>query len=214
MDRFTQEMLWPIQYDLGFKWSRVGYTMMSVFSWSYVEQEKGTLRVDPQADAAITEAVNNGINVIMTLDQGNWLYAPEVPKKDHAWELLETYYELPPAPTVAPDYLQGYLNYVRYMVRHFKDRVKYYEIWNEWNGSAEEYARLAKAAIPVIREEYPQAKIMAVSTAGFNRKLITRRKPHEHCPNRKPNSRGTCAESTRCAELSGEPRCNIRYDRP
>ena len=24
MDRFTQDMLWPIQYDLGFKWTRVG----------------------------------------------------------------------------------------------------------------------------------------------------------------------------------------------
>jgi len=25
MDRFTQDMLWPIQYDLGFKWTRVGF---------------------------------------------------------------------------------------------------------------------------------------------------------------------------------------------
>ena len=39
MDRFTQDMLWPIQYDLGFKWNRVGYDE-SMFQWAYVERKK------------------------------------------------------------------------------------------------------------------------------------------------------------------------------
>ncbi len=41
MDRYSQDMLWPIQYDLGDKWSRVGYDM-GVFLWAYVEREKMT----------------------------------------------------------------------------------------------------------------------------------------------------------------------------
>jgi hypothetical protein len=165
-------MLWPIQYDLGFKWLRVGYDM-GVFLWAYVEREKGKLKVDTRADAAITEAVANGIKVIMCLDKGNWLYAPQPKKKDRTRELMETYYDRPPEPTEGDEaYLQGYLNYVRYMVRHFKDRVRYFEIMNEWWRPVEEYVRLAKATIPVIREEYPEAKILAVSTGGFDRKFI------------------------------------------
>jgi hypothetical protein len=172
MDRYTQDMLWPIQYDLGFKWLRVGYDM-GVFLWAYVEREKGKLKVDTRADAAITEAVANGIKVIMCLDKGNWLYAPQPKKKDRTRELMETYYDRPPEPTEGDEaYLQGYLNYVRYMVRHFKDRVRYFEIMNEWSRPVEEYVRLAKATIPVIREEYPEAKILAVSTGGFDRKFI------------------------------------------
>jgi len=63
--------------------------------------------------------------------------------------------------------LQGYLNYVRFMVRHFKGRVKVFEVWNEWGpytyDEAKKYARLLKLAMPIIREEDPQAKIMPAS---------------------------------------------------
>jgi hypothetical protein len=174
MDRFTQDMLWPLQYDLGYKWSRVGYDM-GVFTWAYVEREKGRLVVDPRADDAISEAVANGINVIMCLDKGNWLYAPEPKRKDRTRELMETYYDRPPEPVVNPEYLSHYLDYVRFMVRHFRDRVKYYEVMNEWHesvGTPEEYCILAKAAIKVIRDEYPEAKILPASPGGFQRGFI------------------------------------------
>ncbi|NLE46167.1 MAG: discoidin domain-containing protein, partial [Chloroflexi bacterium] len=171
MDRFTQDMLWPIQYDLGYKWARVGYDM-GVFLWSYVEREKGRLEVDPRADEAVSEAVQNGLNIIMCLDKGNWLYAPQPKKKDRTRDLMETYYDRPPEPIVDPAYLQGYLNYVRYMVRHFKDRIRYFEIMNEWCLSVEQYCELAKATIPVIREEYPEARVLAMSPGGFDRDFI------------------------------------------
>ena len=173
MDRFTQDMLWPVQYDLGFKWSRVGYDM-SLFQWAYVEREKGKFHVDERADAAITEAVENGIEVIMAVDKGNWLYAPAPKMPDRTRDLMETYSNNPG--TVKdwqtmlmehPAQFEGYLGYIRYMVRHFKDRVRIFEVWNEWNPytyqEAKNYARLLKAAVKVIREEYPQAKIMPAS---------------------------------------------------
>jgi hypothetical protein len=43
---------------------------------------------------------------------------------------------------------------------------------NEWWRPVEEYVRLAKATIPVIRKECPEARIMAASPGGFNRKFI------------------------------------------
>ncbi|MBN1917895.1 MAG: hypothetical protein JW889_08305, partial [Verrucomicrobia bacterium] len=169
MDRFTQDMLWPIQYDLGFKWTRVGYDM-SALQWAYVEREKGVLAVDPRTDAAITEAVEHGLEVILVLDKGNWLHAPEprVPQRNR--ELMETYYNLAPWPDfeVSPEYYEAWLNYVRYMVRHFKDRVRYFEIWNEWSGDVDGYCRLAERTARVIREEYPEARIVLNSTSSVS----------------------------------------------
>jgi len=172
MDRFTQDTLWPIQYDLGFKWSRVGYDM-GMFLWHYVERTRGRLRVDPRADEAITEARRCGVKVIMTLDKGNWLYACPPRTKDRTRELMESYYDMPPWPNTTSEMLKGYLRYADYMVRHFKDRVYYYEICNEWQGiGIEEYLKIAKAAIPVIRKAYPAARIMLGSTGGFDREAI------------------------------------------
>jgi hypothetical protein len=166
MDRFTQDMLWPTQYDLGFKWSRIGYDM-SLFQWAYVERQKGKLQVDERADAAVTEAVKNGIRIVMTLDKGNWLYAATPKDRDRTRDLMETYSNNPGKVTDYAPMLAGYLNYVRFMVRHFKGRVKVFEVWNEWGpytyDEAKKYAVLLKKAIPIIREEDPQAKIMPAS---------------------------------------------------
>ena len=148
----TQEALWPTQYDVGFKWSRVGYDM-SLFQWAYVEREKGKYHVDERADAAVTEAVRNGIQIVLCLDKGNWNYAPNPKAMDRTRDLMETYSNNPGPPrgwqTMLLDYppqMEGYLNYVRFMVKHFKDRVRYFEVWNEWGPyTYEEAKRYARA---------------------------------------------------------------------
>jgi hypothetical protein len=169
MDRFTQNNLWPVQYDLGFKWMRVGYDM-SLFQWAYVEREEGRLKVDERAEATLTEAVKNGLQVVLTLDKGNWLYAPTRKTLDPTRDLMETYSNNPGWQKILLEYppqLEGYLNYVRYMVRHFRDRVKIFEVWNEWGPytyeGAKKYSQVLRAAIKVIREEAPEAKIMPAS---------------------------------------------------
>jgi len=147
---------------------------MSLFQWGYVERQKGELRVDSSAEAALTEAVKNGVEVILCLDKGNWHYAPTPNSPDRTKDLMETYSNNPGTPhgwqtmlLEHPPQLEGFLNYVRFMVRHFKDRVRYFEIWNEWGPysyeGASRYVQLLKEAIPVIRSEYPQAKIIPAS---------------------------------------------------
>jgi hypothetical protein len=182
------DLYWPIHFDLGDKWVRVNY-WESIFQWCYVEpNEKGTYYIDPRADQAITDTVKNGANIIMALDYGNWLYDTETPRKNYAArDWVEQHGQrLASLPTKSPEALQGFVNYARFMVRHFGDRVKYFEIWNEENGggdvnygwggtpeSAREFMKLVKVTAPVIRQECPQCKIMLGSVAGFGPEQVT-----------------------------------------
>jgi len=67
--------------------------------------------------------------------------------------------------------IQRYLDFARFIVRHFKDRIERYEIWNEpslpdkiQSIEVEDYIRLVERVVPVIREEYPEAKIVVGGT--------------------------------------------------
>ena len=71
------------------------------------------------------------------------------------------------------DEIDKFLDYVRLIVSHFKDRVQYYTIWTEpdaCGGSIEidvkciealDYVNLVKQTIPVIKQENPQAKVVS-----------------------------------------------------
>jgi hypothetical protein len=179
-DRFTQEALWgPLNYDLGNKWIRFGADNGS-FLWHYVEHEKGQLEIDPVADESVTELLRNRVNVILNLDfKGSWIY--ENPPRKTNWlearfrEINDGYNDPPPAADNNPEMYQGYLRFVEYMVRHFKDRVAYFEIGNEWNASfgAERYIKtFFEPTYKIIRQIAPNAKVMLGSPAGFDQNII------------------------------------------
>lgn len=70
--------------------------------------------------------------------------------------------------------IDHYLDYVRFIVKHFKGRVKYYEIWNEPNNTAplqwiqvNDYINLVRQTVPVIRSEDPEAKIVIGGTTSL-----------------------------------------------
>lgn len=162
---------WPLHYDAGFKWVRVGYHDDPI-NWHWVEKQKGVLKIDPETDAAITELVSHGVDIVMSLDFGNRLYSG--PATRPLPQLWEWNYDMP-APPTTPEALAAWTRYVEFMVKHFRGRVKHFEIWNEWNiscywgasPSLEHYLAVARAAIPVIRKHAPEAKIMLGSWAGF-----------------------------------------------
>ena len=181
-ERLLHEALWSTHFDLGLKWVRVGY-WYDVINWNFVEQEKGKYVIDSRADAAITECVENGAEVVMCLAYNNWLYTPEGkrPRGKQIWEI--PYDMTPRLPTDTPEMMVGFKNYVRFMVRHFRDRIRYFEIWNEQNlpirhwgrgyafgetpAAAREFSQLIKEVAPIIREEAPKAKVMLGSTGGL-----------------------------------------------
>ena len=170
-EKILHDQLWPVHYDLGLKWVRVAF-WDSVLNWLYVEQKKGELKIDPWADQVITECDLNGISVVLCLAYGNWLYTPEG-RRPNPKQIFETPWEMPPPPTT-PEMLEGYKNYVRFMVRHFRGHVRYFEIWNEPDGkyawgnqpNAQQYAQLVKQIVPIIREEAPRAKVL-MAAVGF-----------------------------------------------
>ena len=59
---------------------------------------KGELRIDPEADAAITYLAEHGVNVVLALGFGNRLYTQADPRRKLP-QLWEWYYEMPAPPT-------------------------------------------------------------------------------------------------------------------
>src|SRR5574342_1201396 len=64
--------------------------------------------------------------------------------------------------------IQRYLEYVKFVVQHFKGRIEYFEIWNEPNGTpcpqgieVAEHIELVRRMVPAVRQENSEAKIVA-----------------------------------------------------
>jgi ELWxxDGT repeat protein len=73
-----------------------------------------------------------------------------------------------------PDYareaeVERYLEYARFIVRHFGDRVRYFEILNEAIVYVDlpDYLALVRRAVRIIREEAPEAQIVIDGTANL-----------------------------------------------
>jgi hypothetical protein len=170
--RDEHHWLWPLAADLGIKWMRIGYHDDPV-NWHWVEKEKGKLAVDPEADAAIDYLVEHGVDIVLALGFGNRLYSNADPARKLP-QLWEWYYENPCPPTT-PAALKAWGRYVRFMARKYRERIKVFEIWNEWNigvyygaqPSLEQYLAIARVAIPILRQECPQAQVMLGSYAGY-----------------------------------------------
>ncbi len=142
-------------YRLGLKWLRIGFWDSSL-NWQEVESRPGEYSVPPERDAFVRDMVENGVTIVLCLSVGSGKNRPDGTKFK------------------SDDDIDRYADYVRFMVRHFKPFIRYYEIWNEpgtntpWGGIAvEDFTRLVKRVVPVIREEYPEAKIVVGATGGY-----------------------------------------------
>jgi hypothetical protein len=133
-------------WNAGIKWMRLVPDPDG--RWQHVDWEKNEYTVDPNEDRIVDALVANKIKIMLVLD---------------VWhtENRSVYYK-------SDEDIATYLNWVRFMVRHFKGRIAYYEILNEPDLSFEKpsgmpvdaYVHLVKATAPIIREEDPDAKIV------------------------------------------------------
>lgn len=125
--------------------------------WSEVETRKGVYTIPSAWDAHVNDARRIGIRPLIILDYGNKLYDDS--GKPRSREAID-----------------GFVRYASFVVRHFKGRVKYFEIWNEWDthaggapsGGATDYARLFNAVFPVLKTIDPSAIFLVSASAGGN----------------------------------------------
>jgi parallel beta-helix repeat protein len=142
-------------YNLGLKWLRIGFWDSSL-NWQQVEKSPGTYMIPAERDEFVNDMVSSGVNIVLSLGVGSGGNRPDTTRFEDEEEI------------------DRYVDYVRFMVPHFKGRIRYYEIWNEpdtdtpWGGiSLENYSELIKRAAAVIRQEYPEAKIVIGATGGW-----------------------------------------------
>jgi hypothetical protein len=124
--------------------------------------DKPELSVDSAHDNFITRLVDYGITITYVLQF--WDKATVARGESLPHQRFKTEEEI-----------QRYLDFVQFIVRHFKDRVQYFELWNEPNPEksttwieVEDYIELVRQVVPVIREEYPEAKIQVGSVTGLH----------------------------------------------
>jgi hypothetical protein len=145
-------------WDAGLKWFRLVPDPDG--RWQHVDWENDEYSIDPKEEQVVDDLIAHKIRIMLVLDV--WHVDKRV-----IYDKTEEDIAL-------------YLNWVRFMVRHFKGRIAYYEILNEpimdfdphspSGMPVDAYVNLVQRTVPVIREEDPEAKIVvgAVPDTRFN----------------------------------------------
>ncbi len=124
-----------------------------------IDWSKPELSIPSELDNYVTELVSHKITIYYMLNFWDKANHP------NGWEVQSRFN--------TEEEITRYLEYVRFIVSHFKGRVQYYELWNEPNVGfplqhiePADYINLAKRTIPVIKQIDPQAKVVVGCTSG------------------------------------------------
>jgi hypothetical protein len=142
--------------DLGVKLFR--FTINSV-DYDKVDWSTSEFYIPPAMDEFVNILVDNGLTLTYILSFWDKAHHPE------GWGDISSRFQ-------TEEDIQRYLEFVRFIVRHFKGRVQYFELWNEPDNpdsgqyiDVASYVNLVRRSVPVIRQEYPEAKILVGSIA-------------------------------------------------
>lgn len=151
-EMFDPEKCYDPLANTGVKWARCQT------GWSRCEKEKG--RYDfTWLDSVVDNLLTRGIQPWFNVGFGNKLYMKDV-YSDAAVGFVPLYY--------GEETLNAWKNYIHALAKHYKGRVRYFEIWNESNisqfwqpkkANPDEYVKLIRITAEAIRTEIPDAKI-------------------------------------------------------
>lgn len=117
------------------------------YYWANVEKEKGVYTFG--FDGYIDSAIRSGLEPLVIFSYGNKLYdGGGAPETDEA--------------------IKAFTNYAKALAEHLKGKVKYFEVWNEWNGGmgneklldAKAYVKVLKAVNEAVKTVNPDAYIV------------------------------------------------------
>jgi hypothetical protein len=167
---------WTGMFDAGIKWARIGQyeDTSDITGWDWIERKRGEFTSLPELDDYVDSLVDNGVNVQLQLLYGNPMYtspAGRLPNSitptpasvhNRDMNLYSVFW-----PPKTPEQIAAFVRYTRWMVNHFRSRIRYYALWNEQDGSywnpdsnAEEYGRLLGAFVKAVHEADPDAKVI------------------------------------------------------
>ena len=149
--------------QFGFKHKRLS---LDFFDWSEVIASDppaySTFEVNPIHDQLITDLAQSGVTILYGLVFWDDQIDPE--QSGYARFRIE-------------EEVERYLDYVRFIVRHFRGRIKYYEILNEsffgpgdftqQNIELDDYIEVVRRASEVIRFEDPDARVVVGSAPAM-----------------------------------------------
>ncbi|XHR29801.1 MAG: sugar-binding protein [Chthoniobacteraceae bacterium] len=146
---------WPKDSELFSELKQAGVmSNRDDFAWAQCEEEKGVIRIKDTFGKYIDRCIANGMSTICILDYGNKLY------EDGGYPRT-------------PEAVEAYTRYAETVVRELKGKVKYYQIWNEWDGGcgmqghgkgdAESYIKLIASVYPRIKAIDPSIVVLANS---------------------------------------------------
>jgi hypothetical protein len=126
----------------------VGWVRMD-FLWDEIESHAGRFDFD-KYDNIVNLLVRNDINILGLLD-----YSAPWASSCGSWNCPPSDFKL-------------FVNYARKVIEHFKDRIKYWEVWNEPDSATywtkqdglKSYCELLKEVYLAAKEEDPACKIL------------------------------------------------------
>jgi hypothetical protein len=167
---------WTRMFDAGIKWARIGQyeDTSDITGWDWIEQKRGEFGSLPELDDYVDSLVDNGVKVQLQLLYGNPMYTSPAgrlpdsitptPASVHNRDMNLYSVFWPPK---TPEQIAAFIRYTRWMVNHFRGRIRYYALWNEQDGSywnpdsnPEEYGRLLGAFVKAVHETDPDAKVI------------------------------------------------------
>lgn len=169
-DMWNVDHAWHIVDKLGIKWARCQT------GWAKTEKERGIYDF-AWLDYITDNLLEHGVNPWFSVSYGNPLYTAEmdcVQESDGSVKtekITQHAVGIPPINSEAEK--NAWKNYVQALAKHFKNRVVYYEVWNEadllsfWKcqPDAVQYTEFVKATSQAIKEINPDAKIIGGAVA-------------------------------------------------
>jgi len=183
---------WTRMFDAGLKWARIGQyeDTSDITGWDWIEHRRGEFSSLPELDDYVDSLVENGLKVQLQLLYGNPMYTSPAGRMPDSITPTPASVHNPDRnlysifwPPKTPEQIAAFIRYTKWMVSHFRGRIRYYALWNEQDGSywnpdpdPEEYGRLLGAFVKAVRETDPDAKLVyggqATLSADFARSAL------------------------------------------
>lgn len=139
---------------IGFNWIRL-HDLSPITGWFETEPEKGRFRWH---DAEVKTVASYGINILGMIEKPPYWASSAHPDKNKSIFEFQGY---------PPQNLSEFHDYVFRLVSHYKNYIKYWEVWNEpynkefWNGTKEQFVQMMKVAYEAAKEADPDCVVVA-----------------------------------------------------